>query len=295
MNGTRKLALAVAVGLLAAGCATPTAEQTRAARQARVRAEGLLQEFAVAVRSKSPTQLKPLLGPSVTPSRFLKLALQLEGASWLPRYQGYELRADRALRDVGWTRWNSGRVALSIPAENADGDRFKDRFVLKRGQEGWHIEDFTLQTPEAGDVVYPPEEVRDQIRPQVQHLVRSLEEGHVGEVYYSMPDDRRYRFRQPQLTFWQSLTLPERPGSISIFTDLQIIEDLSVASWPDASAPMELEWVGHGALRAVYDVPYLLSGEGETDMLRVELLFLRNAQEWKFHQVRFHGEAIPYS
>jgi len=74
---TLPLTLALVAAALAAGCMTPTPQQVQSAKASRAEAQDLLDSFALCMRQKDSTGLRPLVAPSLSPSQFLPLALKL--------------------------------------------------------------------------------------------------------------------------------------------------------------------------------------------------------------------------
>jgi len=288
------LTLALVAAALAAGCMAATPQQAQSAQASRLEARSLLDSFAACIRQKDASGLRPLVAPSLAPSQFLPLALKLEGASWLKSYDGYSMEAGPALDAVSWSRWDSGTVGLSVPVTNANGDTFRNRFTLAHGQAGWYIKDFTVDQPKPGDLVDPPPAVEQQITPIVKSLMSALRDGRIAEIWYALPDDPNARLRAPVLGFWERLGSSGVPDVISIFDDLNVVKRLRIAAWPDTSGPLELTWLGPGAVTVVYALPYAWS-DPDSQSLRVELTFLRRDAGWAFYTIRFHGAAIPYS
>jgi len=295
MRPARLILVALIVATLA-GCASVSPAQLAQVEQDRQAAVALLTGFQQAMLAKDPGRLRPLLAPGITPTQFLPLALKLEAASWLKSYAGYTLEAQEAVRRVSARRWAGGRVQLKAVAVNADGDRFRNRFFLARGRDGWYIKDFVVDQPEPGDPVDPPAAIREQMRPAAREVMKALREGRITDIYYLyLPDDPTARYRTPVLSFWQKLSLSEPAGPIGIFDDLSIVKQLNIAAWPDTSQPLEFTWLSSGAVSAVYEVPYIWTAPTEPETLRIELVFVRRGSDWTFFMLRFHGAAIPYS
>ncbi len=295
MRRATLLTLALVSAALAAGCITPTPQQLQATQEDRAQAQDLLDSFAACIRRQDANGLRPLLAPSLATSEFVPLALRLEGASWLRRYEGYTLDAGPALQGVSWRHWDSGQVEVYVPVTNANGDRFTNRFVLSRGSKGWYIRNFSVDEPHPGDLINPPPAVAEQIRPMVTQLMGALRDGRIAEIWYDLPDDPTARMRVPVLSFWERLGSSDVPPAFSIMDDLSLVEKLRIAAWPDTSGPLELTWLGPGAVTVVYELPYAWASGPGPQSLRVELTFTRQKTGWAFYTIRFHGAAVPYS
>lgn len=295
MRKTLALTLALMAAALLAGCVSPTPQEAQNAKSARTEAERLLSGFADAMQAKDPARLGGLVAPSISPKDALALAAKLEGASWLRSYSGYTLEAAPVLDGVSWGDWNTGRVELTIPVTNDAGARFKNHFVLARVREGWCIKDFTVDQPKRGEPLDPPAAVVQQIRPAIQQTLKALQEGHIAEVWYSLPQDPAARYRMPVLSFWQKLGLSQGAGPISIYDDLATVKELPIAAWPDPAQSPELTWLGPGAVLCTYELPYAWASESGPQTLRVEMTFLKRNAVWTFYLIRFHGAPIPYS
>ncbi len=295
MRRATLLTLALVSAALTAGCMTATPQQLQNAQAARAEAQDLLDSFAVCIRRQDASGLRPLVAPSLAPSEFQRLAIRLEAASWLRSYKGYALDAGPALQHVSWRDWEAGRVEVYVPVTNDNGDSMSNRFVLTRGSAGWYIKEFSVAEPHVGDLIDPPPSVAQQIQPVVKQMMSALEEGNIAQIWYALPDDANARLRSPVLTFWQRLSASDVPSVMSIMGDLELVRQLHIAAWPDTSAPLEMTWVGPGAVNVVYALPYALASDPRAQALRVELMFVRQQSGWAFYTVRFYGAAIPYS
>jgi hypothetical protein len=289
------LTLVLAAAVLAAGCMAPTPQQAQSAQADRLAARRLLDSFAACIRAKDASGLKPLVAPSLAPSELLPLCLNLEAASWLKSYDGYTMDAGPALDSVSWRSWETGSVQVPVTITNANGGTFTNSFTLTRGSAGWYIRSFTVDQPHPGDLIEPPPGVERQIRPTVQQLMGALKEGRFAEVWYALPDEPGAHMRTPKITFWQRLGGAEAPDVISLMGDLDIVRKLHLAAWPDTSGPLEMTWLGPGAVNVVYELPYALASDPQSQSLRVELTFVRKDEGWAFYTIRFYGAVIPFS
>ncbi len=123
----------------------------------------------------------------------------------------------------------------------------------------------------------------------------ALRDGRIAEIWYDLPQDPSARMRMPVLSFWQRLGASDAPQAFSIMDDLYIVKRLRIAAWPDTSGPLELTWLGPGAVTVVYELPTAWPPARAGESLRVELIFVRRDEGWAFFTIRFFGAAIPYS
>ena len=295
MRKTLALTLALMAAALLAGCVSPTPQEAQNAKSARTEAERLLSGFAEAMQAKDPARLSGLFAPSISPKEAAVLGAKFEGASWLRSYTGYTLDAAPVLDRVSWATWNTGHVELTVPFTNDDGGRFKNRFVLGRLREGWCIKDFTVAQPKKDESLDPPAAVMQQIRPVTQQTIRALQEGHIAEVWYSLPPDPGVRYRMPVLSFWQKLGLSEGSGPISIYDDLTILKQLPIAAWPDAAQPPNMTWLGPSAALCTYELPYAWASESGPETVRIEMTFLKRNAVCVLYMIRLHGAPFPFS
>ncbi|MGD2173792.1 MAG: hypothetical protein PVJ27_00170 [Candidatus Brocadiaceae bacterium] len=284
--------LVIGVGMLA-GCASPTREELESADRTRAEISEVVEQFADALRSKSVTGLRALLAPSLPPSERMRLCVAFEQSSWLKRHSDYAVEEERASAEVDSGDWAGGCFWLGLPEpERGGGDR---RLKLVRQEGRWWIEDIELPQPVSGDRLDPPEDVAARLRAQVLPIMEALRGGHIGEVYYRLPDKPACRYRLPELTFMQKLI--DRPGAISIFSDLQAFDKLDFIAWPDPSDPLEIVYLAPGSVAAVYRLPYSWGGEEPTEpeLLDLKLVFMKQREGWTFYRIEMSGKAIPYS
>jgi len=294
MKRTSAAMLALAVLCATVGCVSPTPQQLQVAQTAREQAARLLVGFQEAMRSKDGRLLRPLVAPTMSPTEFMWMGLRMEGASWLNVNAGYTLEVDRALQGVSWRRWHEPPVEITVPVRNANGERFKDEFVLAEGQSGWYIKDFTVRVPMPGDVVSPPAAVVEKIRPEANRVMAQLFRGEIAELYMMLPNDPASRYRTPQVSFWQRLTMSEPVRPVNIYDDLRRMKMLRITRWPDPTEPLEFTWIDYGALAVTYDLPHMWDG-AEPETLHIELVFIKQGTDWVFNTIRLSGAAIPYS
>jgi len=281
--------------LVAAGCAGPTSQQRSQLQHSRAQAAEVLEGFAAALRTQSPEALRSVLLPSLSSAKAGRLGFQMAQASWLTRYSGYTVQAEKAAAGLGWTDYREGAARLTLQARNGSGERLNDTVELCLAGGKWWISDFELVQPEPEDPIDPPAQVRAALRPQVQELMKALAEGHIGDVYYALPDDRVSRYRMPEMGFWQRLTTDRKP--ISLLTDLEIFRQLDLLSWPDPAAPIDYVFLGPGAIAAQYEIPYGWSGKDPStpEYLELRWVFIAQPAGWRLFRLEMSGAAIPYS
>ncbi len=287
--------VAVLLGLLvAAGCAGTPRQHEPELEAARAGVAELLEGFGEAVAAGSPQQLRPVLLPRMPSSQVGRLAFMLEQASWLELYSGYTVEAESAAARLSWRDSQRGEVRLKVPASNDMGQRLTDEVELVQVRGEWWIRDFELVQPRPEDPVLPPEEVRDSLRPRVQELMESLAAGHIGDIYYAVPEES-YRYRRPKQSWWQRLTRPAQP--VSLLTDLEIFRRLDFMSWPDPSEPIDYIYLGPGNIAAVYEIPYNWPGKDPSrpEYMDLRFIFTRRPEGWKLLVVRMSGAAFPHS
>ncbi len=278
------------VTLLAGGCRTPVGRAPELLEQDRRQVTQTLKTFAGALRDKDPEALQGVLVPGLPRDRVVILKTRLAQASWLPRYSGYRL-AESPAADVSDRELAEGAVRLKVPATNEAGERLKDVVHLARTRDGWWIRDMELRQPSPGDRVQPPREVIADIREELAPLVENLKGGHVFYIWGELPKEGSSRFRTRKKSILFGLFSTKQV--VSIHHDLEIVKQLDFISWPDPADPLELEYLGPGAVAASYDLPYRWGSGPQPELLHVEFTFVHKRGGWEFYRVDFSGKVIP--
>lgn len=281
--------------LVAVGCAGPTPQQRSQLEDSRARAAEVLEGLAAALRAQSPEPLRPVLLPSLQSSEVTRLGFQLTQASWLKRYSGYTVQAEEAAGKLSWANYRQGEARLKVAGTSGGGERLTDTVELALADGKWWLRDFELVQPKPEDAINPPPEVRRALRPRVQELMKALAEGHIGDVYYALPDERVSRYRMPKMGFWQRLTTDDRP--INLLSDLERFRRLDFLSWPETGEPIDYVFLGPGAIAAQYEIPYSWASKDPStpEYLQLRFVFIRQPEGWGLFRVEMSGEAIPYS
>jgi hypothetical protein len=280
----------ILVALLAGGCRTPVRPEPELLEQDRRQVTQTLQVFAEALRAKDPEALQGVLMPGLPSDRVVILMTRLAQASWLPRYSGYRL-AESPAADVSDRELAEGAVRLKVPATNEAGERLKDLVHLARTRDAWWIRDLELRQPSPGDRVEPPQEVVAAIREELTPLMENLKGGHVWYIWGELPKEGSSRFRRRKKSILLGLFSTKQV--VSIHHDLEIVKQLDFISWPDPADPLELEYLGPGAIAACYDLPYSWGTGPQPELLHVEFTFVHKLEGWEFYRVDFSGKVIP--
>lgn len=295
MRARTTLVGVLATAVLAFGCATPTPQDLQAADEARVQAEQQLTSFARALRERDADSLVPLLAPHLRPPDVRMLQRKLLVGSSLAFYEDYLPDVAEPLADVSWREWQRGEVRVEIPYAEPFGEESEDEFTLVCGEGGWHILDFELKTPQRGDLVNLPQDIRQLLGGEAAKLLDTLKQGRFMAILYELPEEPSSRYRPVKCTWWQRVTT-DAPRTVHVLSDLERLQKFTMLDWPP---PDEVAFsYGPGnAVVAFYEIPYVWPEAGieEADVLRVEFVFLPREEGWVFFQLLLVGEGIPYS
>ncbi len=286
----------VALTALAVGCATPTPRDLEVAESGGEQVKELFGSLAEAIRQQDAGLLKSLLSPTLKQRDAARLQVRVGQASWLERYSGYTPDIESALAGIHWEEWKQGRFSLEVSASNIFGDRLEDAFELVSVEGQWRILDVKMAEPQKGDLLNPPQRVKEDLMPQVRLILQLLKEGKTGTIYRELLHEDARRFRKPTLSWWQRWTAGA-PPQISIYADLQSTRQFRFSDWPDADQEVAFAYAAPNGVTAVYEVEYTWPGAGieEADLLRIELTFFPTEEGWVFFGIGLFGKGIVYS
>ena len=283
---------ALAATALATGCVTPTPMDLQAADEGRVQAEQILGSFAQALQQRDPQALEPLVAPYLRPLDVRLLKMKLVAGSSLGFYEGYAPDLARPLADVSWREWRDGMVVLQVPYADHYGVESEDTFRLHNREGRWYLVGFELKDVQPGDLLNPPDEVRELLGDKAAELMEKLKKGNFMEVFYEVPKDAVYR--RVERTWWEKAT-SDKPEAVSLMEDLEKLQMFTVLDWPE---PEEASFVyAPGGVGVSYEIPYVWPAVGinQPDVLSLEFVFLRLGEGWLFYQPRMSALGIPWS
>jgi len=285
----------VLVVMVSVGCAMPSQQELRAAGDARAQAAQLLDTFALAVRQDNEDLVASLLSRSLSPGEAGALLNRVRRVSWLKRYTGYRVDSARAVRRVGWRQWVLGRARVEASCTNLAGERFTDVFGFVRDGEQWAICDVELNGPVPGDELDLPQDVMVELRPTLEGFLDNLRNGRIADVMYDLPKESL--LREPKTSFWDRLWGNVPDGPVNIYADLETMQNFSFSQWPEADKPHVVLYVPPGGIDVRYLVPYAWPAGGveETDMLHVDIIFMKDGGRWTVRSLRLSGKGIPFS
>jgi hypothetical protein len=290
----RVVPVAALVTILAVGCTAPTTRDLVAIDQGKEQTALLLNSFAEAVRMKDSERLARLLPPGTPVGQLRTATVHFDQATWLLVYKGYTIDTDAALDRVRWQDWVEGRVSLAAPGSNFENFRLLDSFSLVRVEEKWYIRGFRLAQPMEKDLLDPPEEEIEKLRPLVQEVMDDLRNGRAGHIDSRLP--REARFRERRLTFWQRLSVEGPVTPVPVIDDLRLVQQFYIRRWPDPDEAFQLAYLGSGRVVAFHEIPYDWPEGGitQTDTMTIEMTFRKDGDGWSLYMVRLFGLAFPF-
>ncbi len=288
--------LALALAVLAAGCAGLSPADKERAEAERLRVGEALSSFTEAIRSKDAAAALALVDPLLPDEDKARLNRAITEAVWLRYYTGYRLEAEPALASLGRRALLKGRVKLKAMARNSLEDSFKDKYVLARRGESWFVASASLESPVEWEVADPPPADKEQIREQLQVILDSLRNRRGARLIAMLPPQEYAKHRLSTPSLWERLTGRE-PTRLSVYEDLLLTREFEFLRWPDLEAELPLAYVSPAVIVGCFDLPYTWPQGGiyATDMLRLEAFLTRKDGRWSLHKLRLYGRAIPGS
>lgn len=287
MRSMPVLVTALALGVLAAGCASPKPQDLRYAEDCRRGGAALLASYAAGMSAKDADAVLELIPERIREA----LRHRVAEASWLSVYSGYEIEAEAAVEKVSWKKWRDGAVRVRAFTDNAYGERARETFELRRVQRKWYLAGLPLAEVFPGAELDPPAAVKDQLRPLVAKYILALAESNAGVIHVALPKEAQYR--ASRRTFWQRVTFT-RSRRIAIADDVRQLKQLNIRSWPDADKSLPIYYAAPGKLMVHYQVPYNWPQEGinELDTLDVMMVFQQAKDGWELARFILQGKAI---
>ena len=291
---SRYLLLLVSLSLLT-GCTTLTKTQLNKAETRQKEAAKTITSFGKAVADDDVEAAMALISPYVSSSRRQNMRQKIRRATWLRLYTGCAFQGQKAVKGLSLGDWLDEKVQLPVPVASKTGPGFREQVELQRSKDNWKIADFTLESPKRGADVDLPEEKRKALMKTVSEIIQKLKEEKYAEIYYSLPE--QLRFRKKEVGLWNSLW-GGGPHSFNVYDDLKNLKDVTVHHWPDPHQHLPTAYYAPEAVMVIYKLPYSWPARGiSDDELRVEMLMSRkpeqNKTKWKMISIRLYGKAIP--
>ena len=289
---TPAICLMVLGALFGAGCGSLSDFQERTLHREQQSISRTLVEFSEAVSNKETEAAVAYLDPALPASARQRLRGAISEAMRLQLYSRYHLHPGRPMEGLSYEEVTRGRVRLKVPASNAAGERFKDRFTLVRRGAGWHIVSMKLREPVKYEVLDPPSREREATRRILSFVFEALKSGEAAVIIQRLPNSKNAHYRLGRQG-WLARLLHLPAPVHSTYIDLHRVTELDILRWPDISGDLPLAYVGPLTSVAVFDIPYAYPEGGVySDTLRLEVFVTREEGEWKLHLVRAFGEAL---
>lgn len=281
------------VCLVLAGCAAPpTPPQVQNARANRVEAEKCLLGFQQAVsRCDGDAAVRFLYG-QMDPEKLGELRQTVRRAMLLPDYEGYRMDIEGAFDKVGVYHWLRGRVRARVRATSKQGAQFSDWFELVRSGDVWLISDLEMPCPRRGDVVRLPAADAARLRDKAAELLTLLKEKHYGEIFYTIPEEKRVKLVQPGFL---SRLLGTPPHLISLADKFRVMNEWSWVEYPKVPEPLLFRYVTDKDvsidLVGRYRPP--AGGTPGTPTVVFTLTFFQKAEAWTLNELDIEAPDLP--
>jgi hypothetical protein len=279
MTRNALLLTALPFALVLGACRTPTPRDIAVAKENRVKAEQTLLRFAEAIAESDVGRATALIAPGLPRERYAECVGQVERAARIQLYEGYRLDVVAGLDRVGVWEWRRGRFRTWVPATNADGYGFEDRFAMTRVGKRWLISGLRLGQAAPTETARVGKEARKQIRAKVEEIAGYIRQERYGQILYAVPTEGRVRLVHP--SWFRKFFYEEEARPVSLADAFLQLGKLKFAEYPRVPERLTLLYVDDHSVAVELHGRYRVPEEaGVIDTVTFRMFFGEKAGTW---------------